>query len=611
MKKTIAIFAAVMAASTLLQANPAQLIENVYGRKTMSLNGEWRTIVDPTGTVKWNKGNRQNYALNKSFFDDETVLTEYDFNNAQILSVPGDWNSQELKFLYYDGAMWYRQMFDLAPEEGTRSFLYFGAANYASRCFFNGKQLGVHKGGFTPFNYEITKYLKKEGKGNAVVVRVDNTRHRGDVPTTDFDWWNYGGLTRDVLVVTVPETFIIDYSLSLDKNTAGLINGYVQLDGSKAEQDVTISIPELKLVQKVRTGADGRASFSYQTRKKNGLKLWSPENPKLYEVEIVSETDKVSDRIGFRTIATEGSKILLNGKPVFLRGIAIHDENMSTNPGRVRNAAEAKQLLDAAKELNCNFVRLSHYPHSEAMVRQAEEMGLMVWDEIPCYWNIDWKNEKTYEIARQQLEEMIYRDKNRAGVIIWSVANETPQSDERLEFLKKQIDRARELDGTRLVSAALLPRSIDPKNPSAKTLDDALTPFVDIMCFNVYVGWYNGTPEFGDQVTWTFPYEKPVMITEFGGGALYGRHGDKTHRFTEEYLVEVYKANLRMFAKMPQLAGVDPWILKDFRSPKRPIAGIQDYYNRKGLLSEDGKKKQAFYVMQEFYAKKAQEEAAK
>lgn len=575
-------------------AKPEGLIQNVYSREVTSLNGEWMTIVDPTGTEKW-KGGRQNYPQDNGYYKNPMTLLEYDFDRALPMTVPGDWNSQKEMFLYYEGAMWYRRKFDLVPEPGSRYFIHFGAVNYEARVFLNGVELGVHEGGFTPFNYELTGVL---GRENSLVVRADDSRKVSNVPTVDFDWWNYGGITRDVLLVKVPETFIRDYSLALDPAVPGRINGYVQLDGKKAEQEIALEIDELRVNLKLRSNASGRADFSIQMKKRNGLQLWCPENPKLYSVVISSETDKIEDRIGFRTISTEGTKILLNGKPVFLKGVAIHEENVGDNPGRVRNAGEARELLELAKEMNCNFVRLAHYPHNEMMVRQAEEMGLMVWDEIPCYWKIDWKNPSTYACAEQQLEEMISRDKNRAGVIIWSVANETPIGADRMEFLKKLIARTREMDGTRLVSAALLPsKTVD----NVKAVDDPLGEYVDILSYNFYLGWYNGRPELGDTLRWSYSVEKPVVITEFGGGALYGFHGEKYQYFTEEYLVDIYKANLKMFAGVPQISGLDPWVLKDFRSPKRPLGGIQDFFNRKGLVSEKGEKKQAYYIMQEYY----------
>jgi beta-glucuronidase len=123
------------------------------------------------------------------------------------------------------------------------------------------------------------------------------------------------------------------------------------------------------------------------------------------------------------------------------------------------------------------------------------------------------------------------------------------------------------------------------------------------MSFNQYVGWYDGDYTKCERVRWTFSVKKPVIVSEFGGGALYGRHGDVNERFTEEYLEMVYHKNMEMLTKIPELAGVSPWLLMDFRSPRRLLDGVQDDYNRKGLVSENGGRKKAFYVLQEWYKK--------
>ena len=455
--------------------------------------------------------------------------------------------------------------------------------------------MGSHEGGFTPFNFEVTDRLV-DGD-NSLVVNVDNTRRMDGVPTVNSDWWNYGGITRSVYLVDTPATFIRDYNLQLKKGSQTVIEGWAQLDGPALRQRVTVSIPELGISTTVTSDENGLARFSIPAKPV----LWCPENPKLYDVTVYSETDKVTDRIGFRTIETRGDKLLLNGEEIFCKGISIHEEMLGGAGGRAFSDAHARALLSEAKAMNCNFVRLAHYPHSESMVRMAEEMGIMVWSEIPVYWTIAFDNPETYANAERQLVDNITRDHNRANVIIWSVANETPLGDSRLAFLGRLIAKARELDPTRLVSAAM--EKIE-KPGRQLTVEDPLLEIADLISFNEYVGWYDGTPEKCDEVTWSFPVKKPVIVTEFGGGAVYGRHGAVGQLFTEENQEYLYKKNISMLERMPGLAGASPWILKDFRSPKRMLDGIQDDYNRKGLLSEKGERKKAFYVMQSWYGTK-------
>ena len=228
----------------------------------------------------------------------------------------------------------------------------------------------------------------------------------------------------------------------------------------------------------------------------------------------------------------------------------------------------------------------------------ADEMGMLVWSEIPVYWTIAWNDPDTYANAENQLCEMIARDHNRACIIIWSVANETPRSSERLSFLTRLIDKTRALDPTRLVSAAM---EKDETSPGQLTLVDELMYKTDLLSFNQYVGWYDGDADKCDRVVWTFPVDKPVILSELGGGAKYGRHGSMDERFTEEYLVRLYEKNISMMQRIRGLAGCTPWILKDFRSPRRALEGIQDDFNRKGLVSEKGEKKDAFYTLQNWY----------
>ena len=178
------------------------------------------------------------------------------------------------------------------------------------------------------------------------------------------------------------------------------------------------------------------------------------------------------------------------------------------------------------------------------------------------------------------------------------MANETPRTPERLSFLGRLIAKVREEDGSRLVSAALEKKTT---NKIDYYVEDELISLTDLIGFNQYVGWYDGTPANCDTVIWHIPGGKPVVVSEFGGGALYGNHGASGELFTEEYLEWLYQKNIEMMSKMPGLAGISPWCLKDFRSPKRTLVGIQDEFNRKGLIDERGNRKKAFFVLKNYY----------
>jgi beta-glucuronidase len=576
------------------------IIQNIASRNNLSLNGRWNYIIDPYETGFYDY-RREAFDQSKSkvggYYDDKrsvdkSELIEYNFDKSPTLKVPGDWNSQEEKLSFYEGTVWYRKLFMAKPLKGKRYVLYFAAVNYESHVYLNGKKLGMHKGGFTPFQFEVTDLLKT-GE-NSVVVKVDNTRKKEEVPTINTDWWNYGGITRDVFLAELPQTYIHDYKVQLAKGNANSIEGFVQLNDVKKAQKVTINIPELALTFSVSADDKGFAEIKQSVKK---LIYWSPENPKLYQVKITSETDEVIDKIGFRTIETKGKDILLNGKSIFLRGISMHDENPLI-PGRPRSEGDLRMLLTWAKELNCNFVRLAHYPHNEEMVRLADEMGLLVWAEVPVYWTIAWENPETYNNAQNQLSDLIIRDKNRASVIVWSVGNETPLSDPRHKFMGNLVDRARYLDNTRLVAAALELH----QDGNRVIVDDVLGEKLDLASFNEYAGWYwGGTPKEITKYYFDIKYQKPVVITEFGGDALAGFHADAETKFSEEYQQALYENQFKMLSSIDGLRGITPWILVDFRSPRRPHPVYQEFWNRKGLISETGKKKLAFFTLQSFY----------
>jgi beta-glucuronidase len=578
-------------------------IFNVAARHTTSLNGKWKAIVDPyeSGYYDARMQPDKNGYFRNAKPQDKSELIEYDFDAAGQLDVPGDWNSQRDSLFFYEGTVWYRQTFDHAPKANTRAYLYFGAANYEAIVYLNGEKLGTHTGGFTPFSFEVSGKLKE--KGNFVVVKVDNKRHRDGVPTVNTDWWNYGGLTRDVLLVEVPATFVADYFVQLKKGSTDTIAGWVQLDGPRLSQQVAIRIPEAGVSVAVTTDAKGHGEFAVAARPV----LWSPENPKLYAVTVAAETDTVKDQIGFRTIEVKGTDILLNGKSVFLRGVSIHEE-APFRGGRAFSEADARTPLGWAKELGCNFVRLAHYPHSESMIREAERMGLLVWSETPVYWTIEWENAETYVNASNQLSESIARDKNRAAIILWSVANETPVGDARNEFLRKLVRHVRAMDPTRLVTAAMLHHGdFGAGQSGTELIDDLVGADLDVFGCNEYIGWYDGLPEKADRTEWKSTYEKPLIMSEFGGDALFGLHGDALTRWSEEYQENLFQHQVAMLSKIPFLRGTTPWVLMDFRSPRRTLPNIQDFFNRKGLVSLRGDKKKAFFVMQEFYRKKATE----
>jgi beta-glucuronidase len=586
------------------------LIANIASRKTTSLDGKWQYIVDPYERgfydyrYKELRENDRGAYWNSYLPDNKTDRKEFGYNDKYTIKVPGDWNSQNPKFLYYEGTVWYKKSFDYVKSNPrNKLFLYFGAVNYSADVYLNGRKLGAHKGGFTPFDFEIPDTILKR-KDNFLVVRVDNKRYKDEVPTLNTDWWNYGGITREVKLVELPAAFIQNYFIQLKKTSPGegaainetTVSGWVQLNGAlPAGSTIKVDIPELHYSNDFAVqGSKNEISFNLP-----GLERWSPAHPKLYKVNISAGEDKLTDKIGFRTIAVSGRQVLLNGKPIFMRGICIHGE-IPQQGRRAHGRADAAQLLGWARQLNCNMVRLAHYPHDESMTRMADSLGILIWSEIPVYWTIDFGNPAVLDKAKQQLTEMIARDQDRACVIIWSVGNETPVSAARTEFMRNLLSTARELDSSRLVSAALEVNYNSGKN--LNIVDDPLGQYVDIVAFNEYLGWYGGLPANCRTANWAAKYDKPLFISETGAGAKSGFHADSLTRWSEEYQTWYYKEQVSMLQRMPDnFTGISPWILADFRSPKRNNPWYQEGWNRKGLIGQDGKKKKAFYLLKAYY----------
>jgi beta-glucuronidase len=579
-------------------------------RPSASLDGAWHWSVDPYRDGMAGFHGEPAGASSRRWADvvqadamraDPTALFEFDMQQSPVTHLPGSWIGHAPEMRYYQGLVWYQRSFDAArPAPGKRVFLRFGAADYSAEVYLNGKHVGRHAGGFTPFAFDVTRLLRPGS--NQITVGVDSARTADDIPPPVTDWETYGGITRSVTLVTVPDTYVDDAWVRLTRD--GRIAATVHLDGSAAQnKQVHLRIPALGFVLDGNT--DGAGNWSATAAAPRGLKRWSPDAPTLYDVRVEAGDDVLTDRIGFRTIEVHGTQLLLNGKPIFLRGIAMHEEELGTSPVRAITPAAARALLTEIKQgLHGNYVRLAHYPHSEIMTRMADELGLLVWSEVPVYWRVNWDNPATLATARATVAENIRRDRNRAAIILWSVANETPVSDARNTFLRTLIGDVRTLDDSRLVTAALLSK----REGNVSTIDDPLVNDLDVMAINTYNGWY--TPDrLADvpNLEWRSPVGKPLIFSEFGADALAGYHDAATspHKFSEEYQAEYYRQTLAMAAKIPFLVGMSPWILKDFRSPRRQHPVYQQGWNRKGLISETGQRKLAFFVLAEDYARRA------
>ena len=559
---------------------------SIDGRKTESLNGKWNFYADPIEYLlrgAWYKESRYDAEKREKPCD-------YDFEEMEKINVPSCWNmARPDLFLYENMGTYFRTFKYKKHEEGERVFLHFEGIAYRAYIFLNGECVAMHDGASTPFSVEITDKVKDV---NRILIGVDAKRQDDRVPMTNTDWFNYGGIYRDVLVVRTPSAFISDWFVRLVPES-----GYSEIaldfsvDGKKSGEAV-FSIEELGIKETVAY-ENGKGSAVIKAKPE----LWSPENPKLYNVSISTCNDTLSDRIGFREFKVVGNKIILNGEERFMKGICVHEDHIDL--GKSTNEAVIRDTIKTVKEdLNGVFIRLAHYPHTRLFSKIADELGIMLWEEIPVYWSIAFNNEQTYQDAENQLAELIKRDKNRASVVIWSVGNENPDTDDRFTFMSNLASYAKKTDPTRAVGAACLVDEVGEK------IDDRLAEKLDIIGINEYYGWYN--PDFSKlgRVLKNSNPSKPVIITEVGAGARAGNHGTSDMLWTEEFQEELYKKQVKEIESCPFIKGVSPWILYDFRAQRR-YNRYQEGFNRKGLIDADRKtKKLAFKVLSDFYKTK-------
>jgi beta-glucuronidase len=629
---------------------PDNLIGWIDSRRITSLNGEWSYIVDPMNNGLPESSFFGGFPKNKTQ-KTGMELIEYNFETAAKIQIPGAWNAIDKKLFFYRGPVWLYKKFNYQRKKEAITHLYIEGSNFTTKIFINGSIVGEFEGGYVPFNFDISKYLK-DGE-NILLVQTDNTLNQSSVPTQKTDWWPWGGIVGDVYILETPKKFIQNAYLQLnpEKFSEALFN--VEMNQKLSGQRIVLEIPELQFKDEFITNATGFIRESIKITPQ----LWSPDDPKLYKVIISTDQEIISDEIGFRSIKVKGQNIYLNNSEIQFKGISMHSEPIGI-PGPAFSKEHFQDLLLTAKDLNINFIRAAHYPYTRHLAKVADRLGLMLWEEIPVYWNIDWDNSETLNIATNQITRLVQRDKNRASVVVWSVANETPLSSSRMKFLNTLLSEIEAIDSTRLTTAALLSGSEEQfkalvlvlalkgfnsqwVNPQEKaifqfildqanipidselnfsiSIDDPLGESVDLISYNEYFGWYYVT-FFTDQmmisegtlrklmfeimpsIKISSVFNKPIHISEFGAGAKYGNHSNKI--WSEEYQAKLYKHQLEMLSNNPQIKGISPWVFKDFRAMLRPLPGIQDFYNRKGLIDENGNKKEAFAVLADFYENK-------
>ncbi|MEM2678061.1 MAG: glycoside hydrolase family 2 TIM barrel-domain containing protein [Thermofilaceae archaeon] len=557
-------------------------------RRYIDLGGEWEILYDEEGGEAKFGGVRLSLAPRTG---EVLQLLEQQMRAALARGgwmrtrVPSCNNARGSAKEGYQGVTWYRRVFEVTDgqlEGRARVFLVFHGVNYLADVWLNGVYLGYHEGGFTPFLFDATRALKPGL--NELVVRVDNVPWGSPdsrflaVPYAKCDWWNYGGIYREVYLEIVNSTYIARLDLIAERGSGWTLRARATIVSNGARRAMLKlalypanaagrlewspalvadrSAPLAELAREVEL----RAGISVFEVRLDGLEVpeWSPENPRLYVVgaQLVVDglvVDELYEQFGFRTVGVSGGRITINGEPVFLRGVARHEDHPAY--GRSMPPELIYGDLVIVKEVGANFLRTAHYPNHPLTYVYADRLGLLVWEEIPVYWFdcAGFRVVMERGVAEQMLLEMIFRDFNRPSIIIWSFANECACREERVAYLRRMRELAKRIDPTRLLTQAV---RWDP------TDDTSLRAGLDVLAVNMYFGVFYGRIEDLDgaiqELRSRYP-SLPLLISEFGywsGGGV-GEAGQL------EYFIKAWRI---VKSRAGELAGAVWWTIFDYDS---------------------------------------------
>ncbi len=565
-----------------------RLFDEHIKRDVRSLDGAWRFCID-----RKDVGEAEGWA--KGLPTSETV------------TVPGVWNMQ-LGLLKYKGVAWYSR--DFYTEGGTLR-LCFGAVMTEAKVYLDGEPLGSHYGGFCEF--ELIARDVQAGT-HTLTVRVDNRFDEHSIPQKKVDWYHYGGITRSVTVERLVGVCALyqrfEYTLSEDLKSARgrFVVELYNAEKRRKSTNLRIFLGDAE-VYADEVAVSGGKTLTVVTPEftVNDVHLWDMETPHLYSVTVQTNTDDLLDRVGLRLVEAREGKIYLNGREIELLGINRHEDHPDW--GMAFPQGLMKQDLDICVDMGCNTLRGSHYPNSREFLDMLDERGILFWSEIPI-WGCGFSPEALADpvvIARglEMHREMARYYYNHPSIIIWGTHNEI-RSDlpESVEMSRKYYDYLKANGGNRLVTFACnLP------------LKSICYEYCDIICLNVYIGWYGQQMEewpgflnsFREKRAELGMEHKAVIMSEFGGAAIYGHHTFDDLKGTEEYQARLLKHCLTLFHADPMIAGSYVWQFSDIRTA--PTMGLDRArgYNNKGVVNEYRRPKASYHAIKELYHRFAEE----
>ncbi len=567
-----------------------RLFDEHIVRSVKYINGAWNFMTDPK-----NEGEEKEYYINVP--------------SDEKMTVPGVWNT-ESGLLGYEGVAWYEKKFYF---EGGCLRLNFGAVLTEAKVWLDGKYLGYHYGGFSQFDFIVPEV---EAGYHTLCLKVSNRMDAQSIPQKKVDWYHYGGIIRDVTVeklsgiVTLFNRF--EYELSEDMTSAkgAFTVELYNAENTDTETTLTVKLGNITAYSdKINLGASERREIRLPEITLDNVKLWDMETPNLYDIRITTDTDDLNDRVGFRRVCVEDGQIKLNGKPVEIRGVNRHEEHpdwgFAFPQGLMR-----KDLDIAINDLGCNALRGSHYPNSHEFVDMLDERGILFWSEIPMWgWGFSQSALGDPVVVDRGLEmhrEMVKYYYNHPCIIFWGMHNEILTATEEARALsEKYYNFLKENGGNRLVTFA-----------TDKPREDICLEYCDVISINQYYGWYGGG--FGDWDKFIKDFRerrealgyahKPVIMSEFGGAALYGYHTFDNVHWTEEYQANMLEYAIEHFHNDPMFVGFFIWQFCDMRTCLEAGINRARGFNNKGILNEYRKPKAAYFKVKELYHKYEKEE---
>ncbi len=592
---------------------------------------------DTKNNIVTNNQERSRTNINTNWFYLENNTTNpneaLQQTNWNPIDLPHTWNALDATDLepgYRRSGSWYKKELDITTIVSNKIYqLHFEGVNITSTVYLNGQKVDGHIGGYIGFNVDITNTIKA-GK-NTILVYVDNSYNPEIIPSQKSDFFIFGGITRDVWLKTFPEQHISNLKITTPNvsNTSVNLNAVVTISNAQTVVKVkaTLLNDEGNTIKRAEFDVlNGVSKISFTALK--NIKLWDTETPNLYTLNVQllhnnKVTDEVLDKVGFRWFEfKDHGAFYLNGKRVLLRGTHRHEEHAGV--GSAMSNAQHRADLELIKDMGANFVRLAHYPQDPEVYKACDELGLLVWDELP--WcrgglgNATWKtNTKT------MLKEIIEQNHNHPSIILWSLGNEIywlpdfEDGDKRTQintYLKELHDYAHQLDPTR-------------KTAIRKYYEGA--DIVDVFSPSIWSGWYSGSYKSYQKAINTYKLEYPHFLhAEYGGSSHLGRHTEnpitgegkiqadgweeaivqtdvaniaQIGDWSENYIVDLFDWHLRISENDSTFVGNVQWAFKDFGTPLRPENAIP-YMNQKGLVDRDNNPKDAFYVFKSYWNKK-------